>query len=157
MIISASRRTDIPSHYADWFYNRIKEGYVCVRNPMNVHQISRIPLSPDVIDGIVFWTKNPRPMMDRLDLLRDYMYYFQFTINSYGQDIEANIPSKNDIIIPTFRELSDMIGCERVIWRYDPILLTKKYSIDYHIRYFEEIAKRLSGYTEKCIISLVDL
>ena len=95
--------------------------------------------------------------MDRLDLLRDYMYYFQFTINSYGQDIEANIPSKNDIIIPTFRNLSDMIGSERVIWRYDPILLTEKYSIDYHIRYFEEIAKRLSGYTEKCIISFVDL
>ena len=96
-------------------------------------------------------------MMGRLDLLRDYMYYFQFTINSYGQDIEANIPSKNDIIIPTFRNLSDMIGSERVIWRYDPILLTEKYSIDYHIRYFEEIAKRLSGYTEKCIISFVDL
>ena len=85
------------------------------------------------------------------------MYYFQFTINSYGQDIEANIPSKNDIIIPTFRELSSMIGPERVIWRYDPILLTEKYSMDYHIRYFEEIAKRLSGYTEKCIISFVDL
>lgn len=95
--------------------------------------------------------------MDRLDLLRDYMYYFQFTINLYGQDIEANIPSKNDIIILTFRELSDMIGCERVIWRCNPILLTKKYSIDYHIRYFEEIAKWLSGYTEKCIISFVDL
>lgn len=157
MIISASRRTDIPSYYADWFYNRIKEGYVCVRNPMNVHQISRISLSPDVIDGIVFWTKNPHPMMDRLDLLRNYMYYFQFTINSYGRDIEANIPSKNDIIIPTFRTLSDKIGPERVIWRYDPILLTEKYSVDYHIHYFEEIAKRLSGYTEKCIISFVDL
>lgn len=157
MIISASRRTDIPSYYADWFYNRIKEGYVCVRNPMNVHQISRISLSPDVIDGIVFWTKNPHPMMDRLDLLKNYMYYFQFTINSYGRDIEANIPSKNDIIIPTFRTLSDKIGPERVIWRYDPILLTEKYSVDYHIHYFEEIAKRLSGYTEKCIISFVDL
>ena len=157
MIISASRRTDIPSYYADWFYNRIKEGYVCVRNPMNVHQISRISLSPDVIDGIVFWTKNPHPMMDRLDLLRNYMYYFQFTINSYGRDIEANIPSKNDMIIPTFRTLSDKIGPERVIWRYDPILLTEKYSVDYHIHYFEEIAKRLSGYTEKCIISFVDL
>ena len=157
MIISASRRTDIPSYYADWFYNRIKEGYVCVRNPMNVHQISRISLSPDVIDGIVFWTKNPHPMMNRLDLLRNYMYYFQFTINSYGRDIEANIPSKNDMIIPTFRTLSDKIGPERVIWRYDPILLTEKYSVDYHIHYFEEIAKRLSGYTEKCIISFVDL
>lgn len=157
MIISASRRTDIPSYYADWFYNRIREGYVCVRNPMNIHQISRISLSPDVVDGIVFWTKNPLPMMDRLDLLKDYMYYFQFTINSYAQDIEANIPSKNDIIIPTFLKLSDMIGPERVIWRYDPILLTKKYSINYHIHYFEEIAKRLSGYTKKCVISFVDL
>ncbi len=96
-------------------------------------------------------------MMNRLDLLRNYMYYFQFTINSYGRDIEANIPSKNDMIIPTFRTLSDKIGPERVIWRYDPILLTEKYSVDYHIHYFEEIAKRLSGYTEKCIISFVDL
>ncbi len=157
MIISASRRTDIPSYYSDWFFNRIKEGYVCVRNPMNVHQISRISLSPEVIDGIVFWTKNPRPMMDRLDLLKNYMFYFQFTVNSYAQDVECNLPNKNDVIIPTFKELSNTIGAERVIWRYDPILLTEKYNIDYHIRYFEEIAKRLSGHTEKCIISFVDL
>ena len=107
MIISASRRTDIPSYYADWFYNRIKEGYVCVRNPMNVHQISRISLSPDVVDGIVFWTKNPRPMMDRLDLLRDYMYYFQFTINSYGQDIEANILSAIECHTTLKKEIND--------------------------------------------------
>lgn len=157
MIISASRRTDIPTCYSDWFFNRIKEGYVYVRNPMNIHQVSKIILSPDVIDGIVFWTKNPIPMIDRLDLLNDYMYYFQFTINSYGQDIEANIPSKNDVIIPAFKELAQKIGPERVIWRYDPILLTSRYDIKYHINYFNEIAKRLAGYTHKCVISFVDL
>lgn len=157
MIISASRRTDIPTYYSEWFLNRIKDGYVYVRNPMNVHQISKISLSPEVIDGIVFWTKNPIPMMPNLDRLKDYAYYFQFTVNSYGNDIEANVPNKNDIIIPAFRELSKKIGPEKVIWRYDPIVLTEKYTIDYHVNYFNEIAKRLSGYTNKCVISFVDL
>ena len=157
MIISASRRTDIPTYYSEWFFNRIKEGFVYVRNPMNIHQISKISLTPDVIDGIVFWTKNPIPMLSRLDKLKDYAYYFQFTVNSYAKDIEANIPNKNDIIIPAFRELSDKIGADRVIWRYDPILLTDKYTIDYHVNYFNELAKRLSGYTHKCVISFVDL
>lgn len=157
MIISASRRTDIPTYYSDWFFNRIREGYVCVRNPMNAHQVSKILLSPDVVDGIVFWTKNPLPMMSRIDELHDYMYYFQFTLNSYGKDIEATVPNKNDIIIPAFKELAKKIGAERVIWRYDPILLTPKYTIEYHVNYFNEIAKRLSGYTHKCVISFVDL
>lgn len=157
MIISASRRTDIPSYYSEWFFNRIEEGFVYVRNPMNIHQISKISLSPEVVDGIVFWTKNPLPMMNKLHLLDSYMYYFQFTVNSYAQDIEPNIPSKNDVIIPTFKELSKKLGADRVIWRYDPILLTEKYTIDYHVTYFEEIAKRLSGYTKKCVISFVDM
>ena len=158
MIISASRRTDIPTYYFEWFFNRINDGYVCVRNPMNIHQISKVSLSPEVVDGIVFWTKNPIPMMKRLhELDSRYMYYFQFTLNSYGKDVEANIPSKNDVIIPAFQDLSRMIGAERVIWRYDPIMLTDKYTIDYHVEYFEKIAKRLSGYTKKCIISFVDL
>ena len=157
MIISASRRTDIPTYYSEWFLNRIREGFVYVRNPMNIHQISKIALTPDIVDGIVFWTKNPTPMLPKLDELKDYVYYFQFTLNAYGKDIEANIPNKNDIIIPAFRELSRKIGAERVIWRYDPILLTSKYTIDYHVKYFEEIAKRLSGYTLKCVISFLDI
>ncbi len=157
MIISASRRTDIPSFYSDWFYKRIKEGFVYVRNPMNVHQVSKISLSPDVVDGIVFWTKNPQPMINKLDCLKDYTFYFQFTLNSYGTDVEPGIPTKNDFIIPTFQQLSKSIGAERVIWRYDPILLSRKYTIDYHLKYFEEIAKKLKGYTQRCIISFVDL
>ncbi len=156
MIISASRRTDIPTYYSDWFFNRIKEGYVLVRNPMNAHQISKISLSPDVVDGIVFWTKNPTPMLDKLDLLKDYMYYFQFTLNAYGQDVEAGVPSKNNIIVPSFQKLSDLIGPDRVIWRYDPIFLNETYTAEYHVRYFEELAKRLSPYTKKCTISFLD-
>lgn len=156
MIISASRRTDIPTYYSDWFFNRVRAGYVYVRNPMNAHQISKISLSPEVVDGIVFWTKNPIPMLDKLDALKDYMYYFQFTLNSYGVDVENNIPSKNDVIIPAFQRLSDLIGPDRVIWRYDPIFLNEIYTIHYHIHYFEELAKRLSSYTRKCTISFLD-
>ena len=148
MIISASRRTDIPTYYSDWFLNRVKAGYVYVRNPMNVHQISQISLSPEVVDGIVFWTKNPIPMLDKLDALKDYMYYFHFTLNSYSADVEKNIPSKSKAIIPAFQRLSDLIGPDRVIWRYDPIFLSETYTMDYHVHYFEELAKRLAPYTK---------
>ena len=157
MIISASRRTDIPSYYLEWFFNRIKEGYVCVRNPMNIHQVGKISLSPDVVDGIVFWTKNPTPMLSRLDEISQYNYYFQFTVNSYNTDIETNVPSKNDVIIPTFQRLSKQIGKDRVIWRYDPILLNEKYTLDYHLTYFKMMADKLADYTEKCTISFIDI
>ncbi len=156
MILSVSRRTDIPAFYSDWFFNRLREGFVLVRNPMNIHQVSRIALSPDVIDCIVFWSKNPRPMIGRLDELEDYMYYFQFTINAYDKGLEVCVPKKEGII-NTFKELSGRIGPNRVIWRYDPILLTDKMDKAYHYRYFEEIAKRLDGYTNTCVISFVDL
>lgn len=157
MIISASRRTDIPTYYSAWFFNRLREGYVLVRNPLNIHQVSKISLDPDVIDGIVFWTKNPIPMLDKLDWLKDYVYYFQFTLTSYGKDVETGIPSKKDVIIPAFQRLSDAIGPDRVIWRYDPIFLSETYTMDYHIRYFEEIARKLSPYTRKCTISFIDM
>lgn len=157
MIISASRRTDIPAYYSEWFFNRMKEGFVYVRNPMNPHRISAVSLSHDVVDGIVFWTKNPAPMLERLDELRNYTYYFQFTLTPYGTDIEKNIPSKNDVVIPTFQRLSSKVGKERVVWRYDPILISDKYTLAYHIKYFRLLCERLSAYTEKCTISFLDL
>lgn len=157
MIISASRRTDIPTFYSEWFFNRIKDGYVLVRNPMNAHQISKISLNPDIVDGIVFWTKNPIPMLDRLDELKDYTYYFQFTLNSYGQDVETHVPNKQNVIIPAFQKLSDSIGPEKVIWRYDPVFLSEKYTPEYHIRYFEKLAKILHPYTKKCTFSFIDM
>ena len=156
MILSVSRRTDIPNYYADWFYNRIKEGFLYVRNPMNYHQVSRIELSPELVDCIVFWTKNPEPMMVRLHELDDYAYYFQFTLTGYGRDIEPNVPHKKDKMIPVFQKLSEAIGSSRVVWRYDPIFFNNIYTEEYHLRAFEQIANALAGYTKKCVISFVD-
>jgi hypothetical protein len=156
MIISASRRTDIPAFYSEWFYNRLKDGYVLVRNPWNIHRVSKVSLDKAFVDGIVFWTKNPLPMLSRLEELNGYSYYFQFTLNSYGNDIEADLPSKKDYKIPAFQKLSTMIGKDRVIWRYDPILFSEKYTMDHHINYFRTLADKLSPYTEKCTISFLD-
>ena len=155
MILSVSRRTDIPAFYSEWFFNRIKEGFVCVRNPMNRHQISKIQLTPALVDCIVFWSKNPKPMLNQLHLLNDYMYYFQFTINPYNMGLEVGVPKK-DSIIETFKQLSEKLGPKRVIWRYDPILLSNEIDISYHLKYFEAIASRLSGYTNTCVISFID-
>lgn len=157
MILSVSRRTDIPSYYSEWFFNRIKEGFVYVRNPMNEYQVSKINITPEVVDCIVFWTKNPKPMLDRLEELKGYDYYFQFTLTGYGKDVEQNIPHKREKMIPIFRELAQKIGPERVIWRYDPIIFTEKYTPEYHLKAFEQIATALTGYTRKCVISFVDI
>ncbi len=156
MIISASRRTDIPARYAEWFYNRLRDGYVLGRNPMRFHQVMRISLAPEDVDGIVFWTKNPYPMLSQITSLAPYAYYFQFTLTSYSNDMEPGVPLKSSTIIPTFQRLAELIGPDRVIWRYDPILFSGKYTAEYHKEYFYEIARRLYGYTNKCIISFLD-
>ena len=156
MILSVSRRTDIPAFYSEWFFNRLREGFIDVRNPMNIHQVSRVKITPDVVDCIVFWTKNPEAMLHRLDELRDYNYYFQLTLNPYDKKIESSVPIKGEII-SAFKELSSKIGSNKVIWRYDPILITDTIDVNYHIKYFEELAKRLSGFTKRCVISFVDL
>lgn len=156
MILSASRRTDIPAFYSEWFFNRIKEGFVLVRNPFNTKQISKINLSPEVIDCIVFWTKNPKKMIKRLEEIKEYNYYFQFTLNSYDKTLEKNVPEKK-YLINTFIELSKKVSKNRVIWRYDPIILTDKFTKEYHYKWFEYLVKRLSPYTNKCVISFLDL
>lgn len=156
MILSVSRRTDIPAFYSDWFFNRLREGYVLVRNPMNYHQVSRVILNPDIIDCIVFWTKDPANMLHRLDYLTDYHYYFQITISPYDNKTEKYLPPK-DKIIESFQVLSRRIGKEKTIWRYDPIILTKEIDLGYHAQNFELLASNLKGYTERCIISFVDL
>ena len=157
MILSVSRRTDIPNYYSEWFFNRLKDGFLYVRNPMNFHQISEIKISPDVVDCIVFWTKNPLPMMERLDELEAYNYYFQFTLTGYGNDVERNLPNKKTSVIPIFQELSNKIGKEKVVWRYDPIFFSNRYNVQYHLKAFRSIAEALSGYTAKCVISFLDI
>ena len=156
MILSASRRTDIPNYYSEWLARRFRAGFLCVRNPMNFRQVSRIALNPNVIDCIVFWTKNPAPMLPYLDEYRRYMYYFQFTLTGYGKDIEPGLPDKRRILIPAFCELADRIGRDRVIWRYDPISLSDHYTLDYHVKAFTRIAEALAGRTRRVVISFLD-
>lgn len=157
MILSVSRRTDIPNYYSEWFVNRLKAGFLYVRNPINIHQISKINLSPQLVDCIVFWTKNPLPMLDRLKELQDYNYYFQFTLTGYGKDIEPNLPDKRKVLLDAFKRLSLKTGKNRVIWRYDPILFTERYTEAYHMKAFRTIAESLRGYTDRVVISFVDM
>ena len=156
MIISCSRRTDIPAFYSDWFFNRLHEGYVLVRYPLNPHQVGQVSLKPVDVNCIVFWTKDPTPMLDRLHLLKDYHYYFQFTLTPYDTDIEPYLPPK-DQILNSFIRLSEQIGKKRIIWRYDPIILSERMNSAYHIEHFGNLARRLSDHTEKCIISFIDM
>jgi hypothetical protein len=155
MIVSASRRTDIPACYAEWLFDRVKEGFVPVKNPFNPRQIREVTISPSSVDCIVFWTKNPEPMMGKLDALNEYAYYFQFTLNAYLSEMEVNLPPKPRIR-ETFMRLSDKIGPEKVIWRYDPVLLNDTYTVSYHIDHFGETAEKLRGYTKRVVFSFID-
>ena len=156
-VLSVSRRTDIPAFYTDWFMNRIKEGSVMVRNPMNPKQISSMRITPDVVDCIVFWTKNPDPIMSHLtEIGSRYPYYFQYTLNSYDYRLEPCIPAL-DARIGSFKSLSLIIGKENVIWRYDPILMSQKQTVVWHTERFAYIAKHLEDYTDTCVISFLDM
>ncbi|MDR3149128.1 MAG: DUF1848 domain-containing protein [Oscillospiraceae bacterium] len=155
MLISASRRTDIPAFYSEWFFNRLSEGYSLARNPMNPSQVSKIPLTPDVTDGIIFWTKNPTPMLSRLNELCNFEYAFQFTITPYDTDVEPHIPDKHKVIIPAFKQLSNLIGAERISWRYDPVFLSERYNFAYHIRAFTQLCAELQGYVRRVTISFM--
>ena len=156
MIINSGQRTDIPAFYADWFANRLKEGFVCVRNPYNPHQVSRYRLDPTVVDCIGFCTKNPAPMFPYMDLLKDYGQYWFVTITPYGKDIEPNVKDKHELLAD-FKKLSDIVGVDSVGWRYDPIFITDKYSAEYHLRAFRQIAAALEGATKTAVISFIDL
>ena len=152
MIVSASRRTDIPALFSEWFYNRVGKGFVLLRNPYNPLQVGRVSLTPDKVDGFVFWTKNAAPMLNRICELDGFKYYFQYTITPYGRDVEKNIPDKNEIVIPAFKK----IGKDKAIWRYDPIFINDRYTWDYHIQAFAKIASSLEGCTSKAVTSFVD-
>lgn len=155
MILSVSRRTDIPRFYSDWFFERIKEGFLYVRNPMNSRQISRIDLSPEQVELIVFWTKDPSPMLVRLPELNAIPCYLQFTLTGYGRDVEPGLPDKQELI-RVFKEFSKVLGPDRMVWRYDPIFINDRYEEAYHLRAFKQIARELKGHTNKVVISFLD-
>jgi len=156
MILNTGQRTDIPAFYAEWFANRLREGFVCVRNPYAPHQVSRYRLDPAVVDVIGFCTKNPAPMFPYLDLLEPYGQYWFVTITPYGRDIEPRVPEKSRVL-EAFRRLSGIVGKNSMGWRYDPILLSERYTEAYHLRAFEKIAVALEGCTDTVVISFVDL
>lgn len=157
MIISASRRTDIPAWYPEWFMNRLRAGEVLVPNPYNRKKVNRIVLTPDTVDCIVFWSKNPEPMRPFLREIDEtgYRYYFQMTITDYDQELEPEAPGTADAMA-TFLLMSEELGKERMDWRFDPIILTEKYSKAYHLEKFEMMCEWLHKATTRCIVSFVD-
>ena len=157
MIISASRRTDIPAFYAQWMINRIKVGYCTVPNPFNRRQVSRISLRPEDVDVIVFWTRNPAPLLPHLAEIQQHIpnFYFQFTILGYPRKIDPNSPSVT-AAVAAFKELSDRIGPGRVIWRYDPLVFTSLTDAEFHRQNYGQLAGMLKQYTTRSIVSLMD-
>ncbi len=156
MIISASRRTDIPSLHTKWFLNRLKEKYVITQNPISKNNFYKIPLNKNIVDIIVFWSKNPN--IDFLKEVRDlgYKFYLHFTITPYDKNIERNIPNKK-LLIRNFQTISKLFGKEKIIWRYDPIILNDDFNANYHINNFKNFADSLNGYTDECIFSFVQI
>ena len=156
MIINTGQRTDIPAFFPKWLANRFIEGIVCVRNPFNPEQVSRYKLSPDTVDVVGFCSKNPAPFFPYMELIKDYGQYWFVTITPYGRDIEPGVPDKHQIL-EDFKELSKMVGVDSIGWRYDPILVNDRYTVEYHLNAFNKMATALSGYTKTVVISFIDL
>lgn len=160
MILNTGSRTDIPAYYSEWFYNRVRAGFVLVRNPYYPSQVTKYLLNPEVVDMIVFCTKNPQPMLNDtasfVTLLSTFDTFWFVTITPYETDIEPFVPPREQAI-DSFRKISDLAGKQRTSWRYDPIFITEKYSAAYHIEQFSAMAQILSKYTSQCVVSFIDL
>lgn len=158
MIISASRRTDIPKFFTEWFMRRVREGFFYSKNPFDPSDVRKISLLPEDVVAIVFWSKDPAPIMKHLDELHSmgYRYYFQFTLNHYPSIFEPNVPPVEERI-ETFRRLAEKLGPSRVVWRYDPIIVSALTPLAYHAHRLDRIARDLEGYTERLVVSFLDL
>ena len=156
MIINSGCRTDIPAFYSKWLMNRIREGFVLVRNPYYPNQVTKYSLSPNVVDCLAFCTKNPEPMIKYLDELDVYRQYWFVTITPYGKDIEPVVPDKEKVI-ESFKKLSKHVGVNSIGWRYDPIFINDEFDVEKHIECFSKMAQSLKGYTNNCTISFLDL
>ena len=152
MILNVSGRTDIVAFYSDWFVNRVKEGFIDVRNPFNKKMVSRIMM--DDVDLIFFCTKNPIPILNKLDEI-DKKVYFHVTFTPYRKNIEPNVPDKKEII-KGIKELSKKVGKENIVVRYDPFFLSDEYTLEYHKKAFDKVCSMLEGYVEKILISFLD-
>lgn len=157
MILNTGGRTDTVQYYTEWLLNRFREGYVLSRNPLFPNSVNRIELSPDLIDVVVFCSKNYAPILERLHEINDrFRCYYHYTITAYGTDIEPNVPSIDDSIL-TLKLLSALVGKKKIAWRYDPVLLTPKYTIETHFHTFERITSQIAPYIDRCIFSFVEM
>ena len=158
MLLFASGRSDVPAFYSEWFMNRLRAGFVDVRNPYYGNQVTRYKINKDVVDCIVFCTKNPEPMLKYMEEIKSLglaMYFF-VTITPYGKDVEPNVPEKESVMEAYIR-LAELVGVKNVCWRYDPIFVDEKYSVSAHIKAFRHMCETLRGKADRCIISFIDL
>ena len=156
MIINTGMRTDIPAFYSKWLLNRIKEGFVYVRNPYNDKQVTKYSLNPEVVDCLAFCTKNPHPLISHLFKLDMYKQFWFVTITPYGKDIEPSVPNKKQVI-EDFKKLSEHLGANSVALRYDPIFINDRFDVEMHIKCFDKLLSQLKGFTHDCTISFLDL
>lgn len=156
MILNSGMRTDIPAYFSEWFLNRIKDGYVLTRNPYNPLQVTRYRLDPEVVDILVFGTKNPAPLIPYLDKLEKFRNYWFVTMNPYGKELEPNVPSWQEVA-ESIKSLSNKFGKKAVCWRISPIIVNDTYTVEWHIECFKKMAKELQGYVETCMIAFLDL
>lgn len=157
MIINTGGRTDTVQYYTEWLLRRFAEGYVLTRNPLFPNRVNRYELTPDKVDCVVFCSKDYKPILPRLHEITDRFHtYFHYTITAYGKEIEPGVPSIDESM-ETLIALSKLVGPKRIAWRYDPVLLTKEYTIRRHLETFARMAKKLAPYIDRCIFSFVEM
>ena len=155
-VISVSRRTDIPAFYTEWFMNRVRSGFCHWMNPFG-GQVYRVSLGPDDCLALVFWTRNPRPLMPYVSELRErgYRFYFHYTLNGYPQEIDSHSPPVKTAAA-TLRQLAEMIGPDLVMWRYDPVIFSATTPMTYHLERFDSLSAALQGSSRRCYVSFLD-
>jgi DNA repair photolyase len=153
MIVSASYKTDIPAFYGAWFMNRLRAGSCKMVNPYG-KQIYTVPLTHEVVDGFVFWTKNLGPFLDHLGEVRarGFPFVVQYTITGYPRALEYSAPEAKRAC-EHMRRLADRFGPDCAVWRYDPVIVTSLTPRDWHVRNFARLAKALAGATDEVVIS----
>ena len=157
MIINTGGRTDTVQYFTPWLLKRFAEGYVYSRNPLFQNKVTRYELTPDKVDCVQFCSKNYEPILDHLQpIISRFPTYFHYTITAYGKDVEPGVPTIEKSV-ETLKKLSAIVGRQRLAWRYDPVLLTDKYTIDRHLGTFESMAKELTPYVDRCIFSFVEM
>ena len=157
MIVNTGARTDTVQYYTDWLLRRFAEGYVLSRNPLFPNKVTRYELTPEKVDCVVFCSKNYAPILPRLhEITERFPTYFYYTITAYGKDVEPGVPSIEQSM-ETLMALSKQVGKGRVAWRYDPVLLTRKYTIERHMETFERMAATLAPHIDRCIFSFVEM